>query len=132
MLKTKILYDTSLSYPNSTTNSVQTRLMAEAFSEITDTTLIVNNLSEAAVENFSRNSKLDICNMSLNKYPYILKKKIKKLRIYYLIFTKFRFIKDTKVIYIRRPKDLYFWGEQRKKKKFSDWIICYDSSNVDG
>ena len=99
MSKYKILYDTSLTYPGFQANKIQTMLMADGFSQLCDTTLVVNKLKKNK-KNILRN--------------YCLKNN--KLKIYELWPSYyFKFLKTNHSKFFPLLKFLPKWNNKNKK-----------------
>lgn len=131
MLKYKILYDTSLTYPGFQANKQQTILMADGLSRFCDTTLIVNKLNREKniiLDNYSiKYSNLKIYDLG----PLIHIKSIKKNHGRYYPMAKFLLgfgnTNKINILYARNHKQLISWAIARNRyRSLKKWIFVYE------
>jgi len=134
----KIAYIHAMAFPNPEANTFDAIWTAEALSEQVDTTFFMPwmNAPLPALRNYyeiSAESPLRIRSMYLNYLPTRVKLRFK--RIYeQLLLIHLRFhlswssCHSQKILYVREPKELLFWGAQRQHKKWlKNWIFCYEA-----
>lgn len=133
----KIAYIHATSFPSSEANTFDTVWTAGALAEMVDTTLFVPRL-KTSVKNVKKfydvsGTRLKFQTMYMNLFPdrFLLQFQNTYERMLSFLF---RFhphwvgYKGKKVLYVREPKELLYWGECRKTSPaFDDWIFCYEA-----
>jgi glycosyltransferase involved in cell wall biosynthesis len=133
----KIAYIHTMSFPNNEANAFDAVWTAAVLTDKVDTTFFIPRLKTSVrnVKNYYyiSGSPLRFQSMYLNFIPdrFLLKN-----RNYYekMLFAYLRYhpawsgYEGQKVIYIRDPKALRFWGLQREHQKWlRDWIMIYEA-----
>ena len=131
MAKYNILYDTSLTYPGHQANKLQTMLMADGFSKICDTILLINKLKSSKNEILSNyginDSKLTIRELWFLKYFSSLKNNHGNLYPFLKFIFKSKANNKKNILFVRRPNELVSWANAREKyDALRKWVFIYE------
>ena len=138
----KIAYIHRTSFPSTEANTFDSIWSAAALSEKVDTTFFVprlkSSLSKLREYYEIVGSHLKLRSMHLNLIPDRLLLRFpstyENLLSFYLHFhPKWAGFRGQKVLYVREPKELLYWGEKRANRKWmKDWILCYEAHDTLG
>lgn len=133
----KIAYIHAASFPSTEANTFDAVWTASALSEIVDTTFFVPRLktSKDALRKYYEipGSHLRLQSMHLNILPDTF---LLMFRSYYeyalLLYLRFHpdwaGFRGKKILYVREPRELLFWGAQKQNQKWlKDWVLCYEA-----
>jgi glycosyltransferase involved in cell wall biosynthesis len=133
----KIAYVHAVSFPNHWANSLDAVWTAAALSDTVDTTFFMPRLSVSRsalkMDYGIEGSPLRLQSMHLDLVPYRL---LGLFRDYYgqLLSGYLRHhprwarSRGRKVLYLRHPRALLYWGLQREHQRWlRDWVLCYES-----
>jgi glycosyltransferase involved in cell wall biosynthesis len=133
----KIAYIHRTTFPSTEANTFDAIWSASALSENVDITFFVPRLktSLSRVKEYYEisSSPLKFQSMHLNFLPdrFLLRFKdtYENLLAFYLRFhPQWAGFHGLKVLYVREPKELLFWGLQRKQHQWmKDWLFCYEA-----
>lgn len=133
----KVAYVHAISYPSTEANTFDAIWTADALSEVVDTTFFVPRISASltSLKNFYEidESSLHIKSMHLDWVPdrVLLKRRSAYERLlthYFHYHPTWSGFDGTKVLYVREPRELLYWGINRQKFNWmKKWIICYEA-----
>jgi len=134
----KIAYVHAMAFPNPEANTFDAIWTAAALSERVDTTFFIPMLNSPKLElrnyyEIPNESLLQIRSMYLNYLPDRVKSRYGRfyeqfLLLYFRFHPEWASFHGHKILYVREPKELLFWGFQRQQKKWlKDWIFCYEA-----
>lgn len=135
--KIKIAYIHSMRFPCQEANAFDSVWAASALSEVVDTTLFIreSKVSPKKLKKYYNieGSLLKIRSMYLNLIPDRILKAIdnhyeKALAIWLRINPFWSLFTGQKVLYIRDPKAILFWGEQKRNKRWlKSWKLFFEA-----
>ncbi|MFC2064941.1 glycosyltransferase family 4 protein [Chloroflexota bacterium] len=138
----KVTYIHPRKYPSQETNALQAIKMASAFSELADTTFIIPSLSMMNGELKNKysipKSPLKIRSMLFNYVPdrFLLRLPSyfgRAVSFYLRHHPRWRYFKGQKILFVRDPKALLFWGKIRKSfSEFNKWIFIFEGHSTIG
>jgi glycosyltransferase involved in cell wall biosynthesis len=134
---TKIAYIHAASFPSTEANTFDAVWTASALAERLDTTFIVPRLKSTR-EVFRQyyeipDSRLSIQSLYLNLLPDTVLLMFRSyyeyaLSLYLRFHPKWAGFRGKKILYVREPRELLFWGMQKQKQKWlKDWFLCYEA-----
>lgn len=135
--KCQIAYIHATSFPSIEANTFDAIWTASALAEQVETTLFIPKLKASKVALFKyydlSETKLKIQSMHLNLLPARVVLRSKNTYEHFLsAFLRYHptwaGFKGKKVLYAREPRELYFWGHQRRTQAWlNNWILCYEA-----
>jgi glycosyltransferase involved in cell wall biosynthesis len=133
----KFAYVHAVQFPSTEANAFDAVWTASALSHKADTTFFMPALRspEAALRDFYEidGAPLQFRSMHLNRMPNRLKMQFKHsyekmLSAYFGLDLSWAAFRGTRVLYIRHPRHLLYWGLRRTRERaWRDWILCYES-----
>lgn len=133
----KIAYIHAISYPSTEANTFDAIWTADALSKTVETTFFVPRITAPIpkVKEFYEiiGSELRIKSMHLDRIPdrFLLKFQStyeSLLSNYFHLNPRWTGSTGIKVLYVREPRELLYWGLNREKFKWMrDWIFCYEA-----
>jgi glycosyltransferase involved in cell wall biosynthesis len=134
----KIAYIHTMTYPSAEANAIQAITMASAFSRAADTTFFIPRL-KTSISTLSQlydisDAPLKIQPLYLDRFPSRFGNWYSQFASLYLRFhPKWALFRGNKVLFVRSPKELIFWGVQRERHKWlKDWIFIFEAHDVLG
>jgi glycosyltransferase involved in cell wall biosynthesis len=134
----KIAYIHNMTYPSLEANALQAITMASAFSKIADTTFFMPRLKSsisALKQQYNiSDSSLRIQPMYLDRLPSGLSAYYEQyVSLYLRFYPKWAGFQGKKILFVRAPKELLFWGLQRESQKWlRDWVFIFEAHDVAG
>jgi len=134
----KLAYVHSMTYPSVEANALQAIKMASAFSTLVDTTFIMPGLKTSKLvlqhQYDLPDSPLKIRSLYLERFPNMLRSNYDKFISLYIRFhPSWVMFKGQKILYVRDPRELNFWGLQREHQAWlRDWIFIFEAHDVVG
>lgn len=138
----KIAYVHVTSFPSTEANTFDSVWSASALSEKVDTTFFIprnkSTIKELKDYYEIQNSKLKIQSLYLNLIPDRVILKFKStyedlISLYLHYHPKWAKFRGLKILYVREPRELLYWGLKREKNKWmKDWIFCYEAHDTLG
>ncbi|MBL1172755.1 MAG: glycosyltransferase family 4 protein [Chloroflexi bacterium] len=133
----KLAYIHATSFPSTEANTFDAIWTAAALKEKIDTTFFVPRLKTSKTELMKyydiSSSSLPVQSMRLNLLPdrFLLqfKETYEKALSFYLRFhPEWAGFAGKRVIYVREPRELIFWGLQKEQQAWlKNWILCYEA-----
>jgi glycosyltransferase involved in cell wall biosynthesis len=132
----KIAYVHTMQYPSVEANALQAIRMASAFSELRDTTLFVPRQKTSNTKLKQHydisGSPLRMQSMYLNYLPRRFSYE-QYVSLYFRTHPKWTKFRGRKVLFVRVPKELIFWGLLREQQDWlKDWIFVFEAHDVMG
>lgn len=132
----KIAYVHTMYYPSQEANALQAIKMAAAFSKINDTTFFIprkNIVNKKLKQHYAiTDAPLNIHSMALNRFSF-------GFNYHQYVLSYFRFhpswavSKGSKILFVRVPKELIFWGLQRERHEWlKKWTFVYEAHDISG
>ncbi len=138
----KIAYIHATSFPSTEANTFDAIWTADALTEKADVTFFVPRLktSLARLKEYYEISgtRLKLVSMRLNLVPDRVLLKFRStyenlLSLYLRFHPAWRRFRGQKILYVREPRELHYWGERRSKREWmKDWILCYEAHDTLG
>lgn len=133
----KLAYIHATSFPSAEANTFDAIWTAAALKEKIGVTFFVPRLKTSKTELMKyydiSGSSLLLQSMHLNLLPdrFLLRFKDtyeKALSFYLRFHPEWAGFSGKKVIYVREPRELIFWGLQKERQKWlKDWVLCYEA-----
>jgi glycosyltransferase involved in cell wall biosynthesis len=133
----KLAYIHTMAFPSQEANALDAIWTASALSRRVNTTFFMprRNTSISDMKKYYgiSDSPLRIQSMYLNLFPdrFLLAYKNsyeQALSIHFHIRAGWAGFIGQKILYVRHPKELLFWGLQRERQKWlRNWTLCYES-----
>jgi len=119
-----------MTYPSLEANALQAITMASAFSKIADTTFFMPRLKSsisALKQQYNiSDSSLRIQPMYLDRLPSGLSAYYEQyVSLYLRFYPKWAGFQGKKILFVRAPKELLFWGLQRESQKMAKGLGIY-------
>lgn len=133
----KVAYVHAISYPSTEANTFDAIWTGDALSKVVDTTFFVPRIATSlpSLKEFYEinDSRLRMQSMHLDQIPdrVLVKHRstYEKLLTHYFYFhPTWSSSHGTKVLYLREPKELLYWGSNRQKFQWmKNWLFCYEA-----
>lgn len=133
----KLAYIHATSFPSTEANTFDAIWTAAALKEKIDITFFVPRITTSKIELMKHydilGSSLPVQSMHLNLFPdrFLLRFKDtyeKTLSVYLRFHPEWAGFAGKKVIYVREPRELIFWGLQKERQTWlKDWVLCYEA-----
>ena len=133
----KIAYIHAMTFPSREANAFDAVWTAAALSEKVDTTFFMSMLkiSKSQLKQYYGiiESSLRLQSMYLYYLPDRLKNRFRNcygsfLSIFLRFHPSWEGFRGRKILYVREPNELLFWGQQKKRQKWlKDWTLCYEA-----
>ena len=138
----KIAYVHPRDYPSQQTNALQAIRMAAAFDELTETTFFMPRLATRKQDLLKfygiSGSSLRLQPMGFNTVPDRVLGRIdhyydRAVALVLRYGSRWRGRSEKKVLFVRDPKELLFWGLQKAYvKAFRDWVFIFEGHSTIG
>jgi glycosyltransferase involved in cell wall biosynthesis len=136
--KCKIAYIHTMGYPSKEANALQAIRTASSFSEIADTTFFIPGKKISTTELKQHygipDSPLRIQSMYMNRVISKFRIPYSRLVLFYLRFhPDWAGFQGKKILFIRKPEELLYWGLLRKRQKWlKDWVFIFETHTLLG
>lgn len=138
----KIAYIHATSFPSTEANTFDAIWTADALANKSDVTFIVPRI-KSSLDRLKEyyeipKTQLKLVSMHLNLIPDRILLKFRSayeelLSLYLHSHPEWSLFDGQKVLYVREPRELLYWGEKRAQHKWmKDWILCYEAHDTLG